>query len=79
MVASALPHFHNEPGVAAIEIGVKKFMCIGALAPFDHPHIYIDMGGETDAICSYCSTRFVYRAELGAHSIPPECELTEAA
>ena len=33
-----VPHFHNEPGVPVIEIGAKKFMCIGALPPQDHPH-----------------------------------------
>jgi uncharacterized Zn-finger protein len=35
-----IPHFHNEPGVAVIEIGAKKFMCIGALPPQDHPHVF---------------------------------------
>jgi len=27
----------------------------------------------------YCATRFVYEASLGPHSIPPECELHDAA
>ena len=39
---------------------VRELMCIGAKPPFDHPHIFIDMGGDNEAICSYCSTRFVY-------------------
>ena len=39
MAESIVPHFHNEPGVAVIEIGAKEFMCVGALPPFDHPHI----------------------------------------
>ena len=75
MADHSIPHFHNEPGVAAIRVGVKEFMCVGALPPFDHPHIFIDIGGDTDAICGYCSTRFIYDAKLGAHSDPAECEL----
>ena len=79
MADHAIPHFHNDPGVATIKIGVKEFMCTGARPPFDHPHIFIDMGGDSEAICAYCSTRFVYDSTLGAHSLPAECELTDAA
>ena len=79
MAGHAIPHFHNDPGVPSITVGVKEFMCTGARPPFDHPHIYIDMGADSEAICSYCSTRFVFDAALGAHSIPAECELTDAA
>ena len=79
MAGHAIPDFHNDPGVPSIKIGVKEFMCTGARPPFDHPHIYIDMGADSEAICSYCSTRFVFDAALGAHSIPAECELTDAA
>ena len=39
-------------------------MCTGAKPPFDHPHIFIDMGSDDEAICSYCSTRFVYDGAL---------------
>ena len=62
MAEHVIPHFHNDPGVPTIRIGVKEFMCTGATPPFDHPHIFIDMGGDSEAICSYCSTRFVYDA-----------------
>ena len=50
-------------------------MCIGALPPFDHPHIFIDMGDEDEAICSYCSTVYRFDPELGAERIrvPPGC------
>ena len=41
-----IPHFQNDGGYKVIEIGVKEFMCVGANAPFDHPHIFIDMGAE---------------------------------
>ena len=39
-------------------------MCIGALPPFDHPHVYLDMGAGSEAICPYCSTHYVYDATL---------------
>ncbi len=68
------PHFHNQPGVPIIHIGVREFMCTGALPPFDHPHTYIDMGGSDDAVCPYCSTRFVLDVRLGTGCQPPECE-----
>jgi uncharacterized Zn-finger protein len=79
MADHAIPHFHNDPGVATIKVGVKEFMCVGARPPFDHPHIFIDMGGDVEAICGYCSTRFAYDPTLGAHSSPADCELIEAA
>ena len=60
MADHAVPHFHNDPGVSTIKVGVKEFMCTGATPPFDHPHIFIDMGDDGEAICGYCSTRFVY-------------------
>jgi len=37
------------------------------------------MGGDAEAICSYCSTRFVYDPTLGSHSSPAECEWRGAA
>jgi uncharacterized Zn-finger protein len=33
-------------GVQVIEIGAKKFMCMGALPPQDHPHVFCDMGED---------------------------------
>jgi len=77
MADHAIPHFHNDPGVATIRVGVKEFMCTGARPPFDHPHIFIDIGDDVEAICGYCSTRFLFDASLGAHCSPAECELTE--
>ena len=74
MADRIVPHFHNAPGVPAITLGAKEFMCIGALPPFDHPHIYIDMGDETEAICAYCSTLFRYDPALPpTESRPPDC------
>ena len=74
MAAGATPHFQNQTGLAVIEIGAKEFMCIGALPPFDHPHVFIDMGADAEAICPYCSTHYVYDANLHGHSDPAGCE-----
>ena len=71
MADNIVPHFHNDAGVDSIAIGVREFMCIGALPPFDHPHIFIDLGDEDDAICSYCSTVYRLDPSLAAEeSIP---------
>jgi len=73
MAAHVTPHFHNQPGVAQLRVGAKEFMCIGALPPFDHPHIFIDMGDDHEAVCPYCSTHYVYDASLHGGCIPAEC------
>jgi uncharacterized Zn-finger protein len=74
MADHLIPHFHNQPGVPKVRIRVKEFMCVGALPPFDHPHIFIDMGDEAEAVCSYCSTLFVYHPTLTGICDPPACE-----
>ena len=75
-----VPHFHNDLGVNVIEIGAKEFMCVGASPPFDHPHIFLDMGDESEIICSYCSTLYRYDPFLDPHaSRPPECALRQQA
>jgi uncharacterized Zn-finger protein len=79
MVDHVTPHFHNQPGVPVVRVGAREFMCIGALPPFDHPHIFIDMGSDTEAVCPYCSTLFRYDGALHGHSDPAECELRSAA
>lgn len=73
MASHDTPHFHNQPGVPQVRVGVKEFMCVGALPPFDHPHIFIDMGASGDAICPYCSTHYVYEPALHADSEPAGC------
>ncbi len=73
MATHSTPHFHNQPGVPQVRVGAKEFMCVGALPPFDHPHIFIDMGDDNDAICPYCSTHYVYDADLDGGCEPPEC------
>lgn len=74
MAEHAIPHFHNDPGVASIEIGAKEFMCVGAAPPFDHPHVFLDMGDADEMICPYCSTLYRYSPTLSPRqSRPPEC------
>ncbi|MDX7949659.1 zinc-finger domain-containing protein [Lichenihabitans sp. Uapishka_5] len=67
------PHFHNEIGVPTIRVGVREFMCTGALPPFDHPHTFIDMGDSGDAVCPYCSTHYVHDGSLGHGCEPASC------
>jgi uncharacterized Zn-finger protein len=74
MADHVVPHFHNDPGVPVIEIGAKEFMCIGATPPFDHPHVFCDMGDENEFICSYCSTLYRFNPALhGYQARPAEC------
>jgi uncharacterized Zn-finger protein len=80
MTDRIVPHFHNQPGVAVIEVGAREFMCIGALPPFDHPHIFLDMGDDAEIICGYCSTLFRFDPALDPGAArPPECALHETA
>jgi uncharacterized Zn-finger protein len=71
MAHGSTPHFHNTEGLRSIEIGSKEFQCVGALPPFDHPHIFIDMGKDNEAVCSYCSTLYVFKPELGEGNASP--------
>ncbi|MEN5080879.1 zinc-finger domain-containing protein [Bosea sp. TWI1241] len=80
MADHGTPHFHNDPGVAVIHTGAREFMCIGAKPPFDHPHVFLDMGSDDEIVCPYCSTLFKYDASLGnGHAKPAECEYHDAA
>lgn len=71
MAHGKIMHFHNSDGASQIEIGVKEFMCIGALPPFDHPHVYLDMGADNEIVCPYCSTHFVHTSRLQAEAAEP--------
>src|SRR5258708_2464113 len=80
MAERIVPHFHNTPGVPVIEIGAKEFMCVGEKPPFDHPHIFLDMGEANEIICPYCSTLFRHDPNLDPHAAKPaECALPEQA
>ena len=71
MAGGSIPHFQNDAGHALIEVGVKEFKCVGATPPFDHPHIFIDMGDDEEAICGYCSTVYRFDPRLGAKDSEP--------
>ena len=74
MATSTVPHYCNDQGAARIAIGVKEFQCMGAAPPFDHPHVFLDMGADSEAICPYCSTLYRYDARLAAtETDPPGC------
>ncbi len=74
MAESVVPHFANDAGVARIVIGAHEFMCIGARPPFDHPHVFLDMGGDHEKICPYCSTLYILDPTLKpTDSIPANC------
>ncbi|WP_108659448.1 zinc-finger domain-containing protein [Acuticoccus kandeliae] len=80
MAEGSTPLFHNTPGVRRVRIGAREFMCMGALAPFDHPHEFLDMGGDSEAICPYCSTVYVYDPALKHHEADPsECVASATA
>lgn len=72
MAGGSIPHFQNDAGHAAIEIGVKEFKCVGANPPFDHPHVYLDMGADSEKVCPYCSTLYRFNNELKADETRPD-------
>ncbi|MFN3658095.1 MAG: zinc-finger domain-containing protein [Pseudolabrys sp.] len=79
MAEHVVPHFHNDPGVPVIEIGAKEFMCVGAKPPFDHPHVFLDMGDNDEIICPYCSTLYRFDTHLDQHAARPSaCALPVA-
>ncbi len=80
MADHGVPHFQNDRGVPSIEIGVKEFMCCGASAPYDHPHVFLDMGSENEIVCPYCSTVYKYASDLTVTQTRPEgCMFQDAA
>ena len=80
MAGQAIPHFHNSAGHAKIDIGVKEFMCVGAEPPYDHPHVFLDMGAENEKVCPYCSTLFRHIPSLSADETVPEgCSYADKA
>ena len=80
MAGGSIPHFQNDAGHAAIDIGVREFMCTGANPPFDHPHVFLDLGNDKEIICPYCSTLYRFASDLAAgEARPPECVLKDVA
>lgn len=79
MADHTIPHFHNDAGVPVIEIAAREFMCIGAVPPLDHPHVYLDIGSEKEIICPYCSTLYRLSPELHGSESRPEALWAPAA
>jgi hypothetical protein len=48
------------------------------LPPFDHPHIYLDMGKDREVVCPYCSTHYVFNSRLAAGTSNPASALFHA-
>ena len=71
MASGSTPHYHNSMGLARIETGAREFMCIGAAPPFDHPHIFLDMGASNDIVYPYCSTHYAHDVKLAAGDARP--------
>lgn len=71
--------FRNDQGFPLIRISVRKFACIGASPPEDHPHLYLEMPENADEIlCPYCATRFRFDPALPpAAADPPVCAYIE--
>jgi uncharacterized Zn-finger protein len=72
MAATTIPHLANDEGAEKIFIGVKEFQCMGARPPYDHPHVFLDMGADDQTLCPYCSTLYVYDKRLGATESDPK-------
>lgn len=58
MAQHSLPVSENKPTGKEVLVSVKKFMCVGAPAPFDHPHIFLNMGDGFEKLCPYCSALY---------------------
>jgi len=78
MADHIVPHFQNDAGVPTIAIGVREFMCIGANPPFDHPHVFLDLGDDDEKVCPYCSTLYRFKASLAPTETEPPGHLALA-
>ncbi len=72
MAQHTVPHLANDQGAEKIFVGVKEFKCMGARRPFDHPHVFLDMGQDTQTLCPYCSTLYVYDERLHDDETDPK-------
>ncbi|ODN69527.1 zinc-finger domain-containing protein [Methylobrevis pamukkalensis] len=79
MAHSVVPHIHNDGGHEVVRIGAREFMCIGAKPPFDHPHVFLDLGDDVERVCPYCSTLYRFDPALHAdETVPAGCLLAAA-
>jgi len=71
MAESTTPHFANDLGAEKIFVGIKELQCMGARPPFDHPHVFLDMGADSQILCPYCSTLYVHDPRLAEDDSDP--------
>lgn len=79
MAATFIPHLANDAGADKVFVGVKELNCMGARPPFDHPHVFLDMGSDSQILCPYCSTLFVFDPRLDATETDPAGALVNDA
>lgn len=79
MAGGTIPHFANDAGTERIFVGVKEFKCMGARPPFDHPHVYLDMGQDAQVLCPYCSTLYIHDPRLSETESDPKGSLVADA
>ncbi|MEQ1650786.1 MAG: zinc-finger domain-containing protein [Hyphomicrobiaceae bacterium] len=72
MAQHTVPHLANDQGAEKIFVGVKELKCMGARRPFDHPHVFLDMGQDTQVLCPYCSTLYVHDERLHDDETDPK-------
>lgn len=72
MSDSIVPHLANDQGAAKILVGVTELNCVGARPPYDHPHVFLDMGSDGQVLCPYCSTLYVNDSRLKADETDPK-------
>jgi uncharacterized Zn-finger protein len=77
VATSIVPHLANDKGVEKIFVGVKELNCMGARPPYDHPHVYLDMGIDNQVLCPYCSTLYVHDPRLGPAETDPGTSIVE--
>jgi uncharacterized Zn-finger protein len=79
MAATVVPYLANDQGVEKIFTGAKELNCMGARPPHDHPHVYLDMGTDSQILCPYCSTLYVHDSRLKAEDSEPRGCVVEVA
>ncbi len=78
MAGTTVPYLANDEGVEKIFIGAKELKCMGASPPLDHPHVYLDMGEDSQVLCPYCSTLYVYDQRLEPDESEPNSAIFQA-
>ena len=65
MAGQPVPKLANEEGVEKIFVGVRELQCIGARPPMDHPHVYLDMGDDSQKWFAACQPATIVLTEWG--------------